>query len=156
VLEKAGETWGIRVHRYEIKNISPPKSVQQSMEKQVTAERNRRAILAKSEGDKQAKINVSEGRKTEMINLSEGEMTKKVNEAEGRAEEILTIAKATAESIEKIAKVVSKESGEKAIRLQLSQKLFGKIQHLADGDTRVILPKNVSDFNGWLKSVNLQ
>lgn len=102
VLDQAGATWGIRVHRYEIKNIAPPETVKNAMEMQVNAERERRALLAKSEGDKQSKINRSEGVKAEMINRSEGEMQKRINEAEGKAEEILTIAKATAESIERI------------------------------------------------------
>jgi len=155
VLGKAGQTWGIQVHRYEIKNITPPNSVKDSMQKQVTAERDRRAILARSQGDRQSKINLSEGMKTEMINLSEGEMLKKINEAEGRAEEILNIAKATAESIEKIANVVSKEGGEAAIKLRMAEKLFGNLKHLADSQTRIVLPANVADFKGWLQTADL-
>lgn len=107
VLDQAGALWGIRVHRYEIKNIQPPETVKNAMEMQVNAERERRALLAKSEGDKQAKINRSEGIKAETINRSEGEMQKRINEAEGKAEEILAIARATAESIERLAEVIS-------------------------------------------------
>ena len=155
VLDRAGETWGIRVHRYEIKNITPPNSVKEAMEKQVTAEREKRAILAKSEGDKQSRINMSEGKKMEMINISEGEMQKKINEAEGKAEEILTISKATAESIIKVGAAVVREGGEKAIKLQLSQNYLSKLSLLADGGTRIILPANISDFETLLSKVGL-
>ena len=115
VLDQAGNIWGIRVHRYEIKNITPPTTVRNAMEKQVTAERDRRAILAASEGERQSKINRSEGVKKEVINISEGEMQRRINEAEGQAEEILAIARATAESITKIAAVTREEGGTEAV-----------------------------------------
>jgi regulator of protease activity HflC (stomatin/prohibitin superfamily) len=156
VLEKAGMTWGIRVHRYEIRNITPPDTVRLAMEKQVTAERELRAILAKSEGDKQSTINVSEGEKTEMINHSEGEMIKMTNEAEGSAQEILELAGATAESIRKIAGAVSLEHGEEAIKLRLMEKYIGTIKNLADAETRVIIPSNIVDFDGWMRTVGLE
>ena len=111
VLDQAGQAWGTKVHRYEIKNITPPDTVRNAMEKQVSAERERRAILASSEGDKQSRINRSEGLKTELINRSEGEMQRRINEAEGQAEEILAIAAATAESIEKIGGVINQNGG---------------------------------------------
>lgn len=155
VLDRAGESWGIRVHRYEIKNLQPPESVRVSMEKQVTAERDRRAILAKSEGEKQAMINLSEGQKAEMINLSEGEMRKRINEAEGKAAEIRTIAKATADSIEKVSAVVSQPGGESALKLQLSEKMFNQLSFLAKQSTRVIVPANIADMNRWLDFVSL-
>ncbi len=123
-LNLAGENWGIRVLRYEIKNITPPNTVQNAMEKQVGAERQRRAMLAKAEGDKQAKINMSEGRKMEMINISEGEMQRTINEAQGRAEEILTIAKATSESIRKIAHTLTLKGGEEAFKLKLTENIL--------------------------------
>ena len=155
VLDKAGESWGIRVHRYEIKNITPPSSVENAMERQVTAERERRAILARSEGDKMAKINMSEGKKREMINISEGEMQKQINEADGKVEEILAIAGATAESIEKIAGAIVEPGGRDAIRLQLAEKFFSHLKALAKKQTRIILPANVANFKGWLTSVGL-
>ena len=155
VLEKAGATWGIRVHRYEIKNITPPPTVRNAMEKQVTAERNRRAILAKSAGDKQSMINRSEGLKTEAINKSEGEMMRQINEAEGRAEEILQIAGATAASIGKIAAAISEHNGEDALKLQLMEKYISKFENLADAETRVIIPANVLNFEGWMNAVGL-
>lgn len=155
VLDQAGQAWGIRVHRYEIKNLRPPESVRVSMEKQVTAERNRRATLAKSEGDKQAKINLSEGKKREMINLSEGEMQRQINEAEGRAEEIRTLAKATADSISKIATVLQREGGEEALKLQIAERYLTKLSHLARKGTQVVLPAHLADINSWLRIVDL-
>ncbi|MFQ3229499.1 SPFH domain-containing protein [Reinekea sp.] len=156
VLNSAGQAWGIRVHRFEIKNILPPVSVNEAMERQVTAERTRRAILAKSLGDKQSRINISEGVMTETINVSEGDKQQLMNEAEGKAQEILTIAKATAESIQKIGKAINEKGGEESIRLQLAEKLFSKVGTLGDASTRVVLPANVADFQGWLKMTDLE
>jgi regulator of protease activity HflC (stomatin/prohibitin superfamily) len=156
VLNSAGQTWGIRVLRFEIKNILPPISVNEAMERQVTAERDRRAILAKSLGDKQSRINVSEGEMTETINISEGDKQQLINEAEGKAQEILTIAKATAESITKIGAAINEKGGEASIRLQLAEKMFDKVGSLADAHTRVVLPANVADFHGWLKMTDLE
>ena len=155
VLNNAGETWGIRVLRYEIKNITPPARIQDSMEKQVNAEREKRAILATSEGDKQARINRSEGEKIEMINISEGQMQKRINEAQGKAKEITTIAEATAESIEKIGKVLSLQGGEAAFNLKLKEKYLGGMSHLADGTVEVIVPGSINQFNNWVKNLGL-
>jgi len=155
VLDKAGDTWGIRVHRYEIKNLTPPDTVRNAMEMQVNAERNRRALLAKSEGDKQSKVNRSEGVKAEMINLSEGEMQKRINEAEGKAEEILTIANATAESINKMAQAISSPGGKHALRVQLGEQYVKQLDGLKSQDTRVVLPGNLVDFESWMSGVGL-
>ena len=155
VLEKTGETWGIRVHRYEIKNLAPPPTVREAMEKQVTAERNRRAIVAQSEGDKQSRINTSEGRRLELINRSEGEMQRMINEAQGRAQEILSIAEATAQSIEKIAAAISMPGGESSVRLQLAEKYLKQLRTLARSDTQVLLPADLTDLEALLKSIEL-
>ena len=155
VLNQAGDTWGIRVHRYEIKNITPPHSVQNAMEKQVNAERERRALLATSEGDKQARINMSEGKKMEMINLSEGQMERSINEAQGRAEEILTLASATAESISKIAFVLSSKGGEEAFSLKLKEKYLKQMSHLADASVEVILPGSLNNYQDWIDNLNI-
>ena len=153
VLEKTGETWGIRVHRYEIKNLTPPPTVREAMEKQVTAERERRAIIARAEGDKQSRINLSEGRRLEMVNISEGQMQRMINEAEGRAQEILAIAGATANSIEQIAAAIESAGGEDSIRLQLAGKYFDKLKILARKQTRVILPVDITDPDSLLRSI---
>ncbi len=155
VLERSGETWGIRLHRYEIKNLSPPPTVKEAMEKQVTAERNRRAIVARSEGDKQSRINTSEGRRLELINRSEGEMQRTINEAQGQAEEIRSLAHATAESIEKIAASISVAGGAHSVRLQLAERYLKTLRRLADGKTDVLLPMDLANPQQLLDSIEL-
>ena len=140
VLDQAGNIWGIRVHRYEIKNITPPTTVRNAMEKQVTAERDRRAILAASEGERQS-------------NISEGEMQRRINEAEGQAEEILAIARATAESITKIAAVTREEGGTEALKLQMNERYVNTIRNLENA--RIILPANVLELKSWLDNLHL-
>lgn len=155
VLNQAGDTWGIRVHRYEIKNITPPHTVQNAMEKQVSAERERRALLAKSQGDKQARINKSEGKKMEMINISEGQMTQRINEAQGKSEEILTLATATAESIRKIGDALSKPGGVDAFNLKLKELYLGQMKRLADGSVEVIVPGTLNNYDEWIDNIGL-
>ena len=156
VLERSGETWGIRVHRYEIKNLSPPPTVKEAMEKQVTAERDRRAIVAQSEGDKQSRINTSEGRRLELINRSEGEMQRTINEAQGRAEEVRAIAHATAESIEKVAASISVPGGGSSVHLQLAERYLKRLRALADGKTDVLLPMDLANPQQLLDSIELR
>ncbi|BAJ03851.1 SPFH domain/Band 7 family protein [Shewanella violacea DSS12] len=156
VLDQAGATWGIRVHRYEIKNITPPDTVKKAMEMQVNAERERRALLAKSEGEKQSKINRSEGVKAEMINLSEGEMQRRINEAEGKGEEILTIARATAESIECMAEVISAPGGLNVMRMQLGAQYLKQLDGLSTSASKIVLPGNMMDFDYWMDSIGLK
>ncbi|GHF82264.1 stomatin 2 [Thalassotalea marina] len=150
VLDKAGEAWGIRVHRYEIKNITPPLTVKNAMELQVNAEREKRAILAKSLGDKQSRINRSEGDMTEMINISEGEKQRRINSAEGKAEEILAIATATSEAINKIADAIEQPGGDQAIEMQLNEQYIQQLAGLSAKDRKIVLPANLLDFNQWL------
>ncbi len=144
VLNDAGETWGIQVQRYEIKNIVPPSTVKKSMEKQASAERKRRAIIAESEGQMISRINRSEGIKMELINQSEGEKQKRINEAEGKAQAILAIAEATAESIIQVGEAIAQNNGEESVRLQLSKKLLSQFGQLATEETNVILPADLS------------
>lgn len=153
VLDAVGGSWGIRVHRYEIKNIVPPDTVKSAMEKQVNAERERRAILARSEGEKQSRINRSEGLKAEAINRSEGEMQRRINEAEGKAEEILEIAEATAESIVKIANAVSAPGGMAAMRLQLGEQYLESLEGLVN--SKIVLPADLIDYEQWMDKVGL-
>ena len=155
VLDKAGESWGIRVHRYEIKNITPPLTVKNAMELQVNAERERRAILAKSLGDRASRINRSEGMMTEMINISEGEKQRRINSAEGKAAEILAIAQATGNSISKVADAIGQPGGQKALEMQLSEQYLQQMQGLSQENRKVILPANLLDFNQWLKTLGL-
>ena len=125
------------------------------MEQQMTAERNRRAIMAQSEGDRQSRINNSEGFKTEAINKSEGEMQKRMNEAEGRAREIESIANATAEAVEKIAAAIIEEGGEAAVQLRLSERYLNQLKGLARPNTRVVLPMDLTRLDQLLDSLEL-
>lgn len=155
VLDEVAENWGIKVHRYEVKNIVPPATVRESMERQMAAERERRALIARTEGQKQSMVNESEGLKQEMINKSEGELRRQVNEAEGKAAEILSIAHATAESIEKIGGALMQEGGADAVRLRLSQQYLGKLRGIARPEARILVPQKLTDMDGLLATVGL-
>ncbi|TKB44014.1 paraslipin [Thalassotalea mangrovi] len=155
VLDAAGESWGIRVHRYEIKNISPPQTVKDAMEMQVNAERERRAILAKSEGDKQSLINRSEGIMREIINVSEGEKQRRINAAEGKASEIMALARATSESITKVAQVINQDGGQQALEMQLSEQYLAQFKGLGKAQNKVILPANLMDYQQWMDTIGL-
>ncbi len=155
-LNSAGANWGIYVHRYEVKNIKPPSSVQGAMEKQVNSERERRAIVAQSEGDKTSRINTSEGLMREMINLSEGEMQKIINEAEGRASEIRALGDATAESIETLAKSISTPGGKEALSLEFSKQYLGLYSKVGRKEAQVILSTDVLQPTEILESMKIR
>lgn len=154
VLDNAAMKWGVRILRFEIKNLVPPESVRQSMEKQVTAERNRRAILEQSVGHKQSLINTSEGQMSELINNSEGEMQKRINEASGRASEILALGEATAESIKKVAEAISGPGGKAAVNLELGQKYIRSLAKLKTNN-KVIMGGNLADMKEMLKGLEI-
>jgi len=155
VLAEIEQTWGIKVHRYEIKNIDPPRTVQNAMERQMTAERERRALIARSEGQEGSTVNDGKGEKAEMINKSEGEMQRRINEAEGRAEEIEALANATARAIEEIAAAVSAPGGEEAIKLQLAERYLKEIGRLGKSSNRILLPANLTSFDDVLQGLGL-
>ena len=153
---RAGESWGIQVLRYEIKTIEPPDTVKAAMEMQVTAERNRRAIIAKSEGDMQAQINRSEGMRNELVARSSGERQRRINEAQGRAREIEALAEATAASIEKLADAISVQGGQNAVRLRLSESYLDKLGALATRDTQIVLPADLTRVDSLLGALELE
>jgi regulator of protease activity HflC (stomatin/prohibitin superfamily) len=153
VLNEVEPAWGIKVHRYEVKNIEPPSTVRKAMERQMTAERERRAIIAQSEGEKTTMINESEGKKAELINRAQGVRQRIINEAEGKAQEILSISKATAESIHRIAQAVSLPHGEEALKMRLGKLMIDQLSHLESERTKVMLPKDLSSLNSWLADV---
>lgn len=155
VLDQAAAKWGVKILRFEIKNLTPPESVRQSMEKQVTAERNRRAILQKSVGEKQSLINTSEGLMSELINKSEGEMEKRINEATGKASEILALGDATAESIRKIAAAITGPGGQEAVKLELGQKYIKSLSKFKGSNNKVIMGGNLADMKEMLKGLEL-
>jgi regulator of protease activity HflC (stomatin/prohibitin superfamily) len=155
VLSEVAEAWGIKVHRYEVKNIVPPPTVRDAMERQMAAERDRRAVLASAEGQATARINESEGTMREMINRSEGEKQRRINEAQGRAEEILAVARATADSIEKIGYALSQPGGVDATNLRLKQQLVDQLGRLAQGKTNVLLPSDLTAMDEILGTVEI-
>ena len=148
--DKASDPWGIKVTRYEIKDIKPPKSIKDSMEKQMRAEREKRALIAQSEGEKQAQINRAEGEKQELIALSEGERQKRINEATGLAYEIEKIAEATSEGIRLIAKALQVEGGQEALKLRLAEQYFLQFGKLAKSTNTLIIPSNLSDVSSMI------
>jgi regulator of protease activity HflC (stomatin/prohibitin superfamily) len=147
-VDKASEPWGVKVTRYEVKNISPPQSIKDAMEKQMRAEREKRAIIAESEGTKQAKINNAEGDKQELIKKSEGEMQKRINEAAGRASEIEQIAKATANGLRAISSAISEENGLNAVNLRIAEQYLMEFGKLAKVNNTLIIPSNLTDIAG--------
>jgi regulator of protease activity HflC (stomatin/prohibitin superfamily) len=144
-LDKATEPWGVKVLRYEIKNITPPSDVLAAMEKQMRAEREKRAVILTSEGQRDAAINNAEGAKQETIKASEARKQQQINEAEGQASAILAVATATAEGIRRVADATRVEGGTEAIQLRVAEQYiseFGRVIHNAD---TIILPANVAD-----------
>jgi len=147
-VDKASEPWGVKVSRYEVKNISPPQSIKDAMEKQMRAEREKRAVIAESEGTRQAKINNADGDKQEYILKSEGEKMRRINEAAGRASEIEQIATATANGLRAISKAISEENGLNAVNLRIAEQYLNAFGNLAKTNNTMILPSNLSDIAG--------
>ena len=152
-VDKASDPWGVKITRYEIKNIEPPDSVKDALEKQMRAEREKRAAIAESEGQRQAITNVAEGDKQEAIKKSEGEKMKRINEAEGRAQEIELVATATAEGIRKIAESIKAPGGEEAVNLRVAEQYIKEFGNLAKKNNTVIIPSNLGDIGGMVASV---
>jgi regulator of protease activity HflC (stomatin/prohibitin superfamily) len=151
-VDKASDPWGVKVTRYEVKNILPPQSIKDAMEKQMRAEREKRATIAESEGDRQAKINRAEGEKREMIAKSEGEKQKRINEAEGRAIEIQRVAEATAKGIREIAGAINEKGGINAVNLRIAEQYLDEFGKLAKTNNSIIIPSNLSDIAGMIKA----
>jgi regulator of protease activity HflC (stomatin/prohibitin superfamily) len=149
-LDKASEPWGVKVLRYEIKNITPPADILAAMEKQMRAEREKRAVILTSEGQRDAAINTAEGTKQETIKASEARRQQQINEAEGQASAILAVATATAEGLRRVAEATRVPGGEEAIQLRVAEQYiheFGKVVNNAD---TIILPSNVADVAGMI------
>ncbi len=153
-VDKASDPWGVKVTRYEVKNILPPQSIKDAMEKQMRAEREKRATIAESEGDRQAKINRAEGDRQEMIARSEGEKQKRINEAEGRAIEILKVAEATANGIREIASAINEKGGINAVNLRIAEQYLDEFGKLAKTNNSIIIPSDLSDIAGMIKAAS--
>ena len=153
-VDKASDPWGIKVSRYEVKNISPPQSIKDAMEKQMRAEREKRATIAESEGEMQARINKAEGRRQEMIAHSEGEKQKRINEAEGTAIEIERVAQATAKGIREIASAINEKGGKDAVNLRIAEDYLQQFGKLADQNNTMIIPSNLSDVAAMIATAS--
>jgi regulator of protease activity HflC (stomatin/prohibitin superfamily) len=150
-LDKASAPWGIKVLRYEIKNINPPKDVLAAMEKQMRAEREKRAVILASEGERDAAINQAEGQKQQVIKASEAKKQQQINEAEGAAAAILAIASATADGTRRVAEAINLPGGFEAVQLRVADHYIEKFGQLANAsDTTLIVPASVGDISGML------
>ena len=151
-VDAASDPWGVKVTRYEIKNITPPQSIKEAMEKQMKAEREKRAVIAESEGERQAQINQADGEKQAAIARSEGEKLKLINEADGRAAEIRAVAIATAEGITEIAQSINAQGGADAVNLRIAEQYITQFGNLAKENNTLIIPSNLSDIAGMVSS----
>jgi regulator of protease activity HflC (stomatin/prohibitin superfamily) len=149
-LDKASEPWGVKVLRYEIKNITPPHDVLAAMEKQMRAEREKRAVILTSEGQRDAAINNAEGEKQQVIKASEASRQQQINEAEGQAAAIMAVATATAEGIRLVAETIRQPGGIEATQLRVAQQYVEQFGNLAQKSTTLILPANVADVAGMV------
>jgi regulator of protease activity HflC (stomatin/prohibitin superfamily) len=145
-LDKASVAWGVKVMRYEIKNIAPPKDVLSAMEKQMRAEREKRAVVLASEGERDAKINQAEGEKQRTIKASEANKQQQINEAEGQASAILAVAQATAQGLRQVAGALSEAGGTGAMQLRLGEEYLRQFGKIAKESTTVVVPGNLSDL----------
>ena len=149
-LDQASAPWGVKVLRYEIRNINPPTDVLNAMEKQMRAEREKRAVILSSEGERDAKINEAEGEKQRVIKESEAVRTQQINEAQGEAEAILAVATASAEGITRIGQSVSGEGGMDAMRLRVAEQYIAQFGQLAKEGNTLVVPANLSDLTSML------
>jgi len=145
-LDKASSPWGVKVLRYEIKNITPPRDVLQAMEKQMRAEREKRAVVLTSEGERDAKINAAEGDKQRVIKQSEANKQQQINEAEGQAQAILAVATATAEGLRQVGIALSDRGGIEAMQLRIGEEYVKQFGKLAQAGTTLVVPANLTDL----------
>lgn len=149
-LDKASAPWGVKVLRYEIKNITPPKDVLTAMEKQMRAEREKRAVVLASEGERDARINNAEGEKQQLIKQSEAHKQQQINEAEGQAEAILSVASATAEGLRRVAIALETPGGDEAMKLRVAERYIEEFGRLAKAGNTFVVPANLSDVGSMI------
>jgi len=145
VLDEAGRSWGVKVLRYEVKNLTPPEAILRAMQAQITAEREKRALIAKSEGEKQQEINLAEGEKQAAILTSEGQKQSAINKAQGEATALRVVADATAAAVNVVADAIGKEGGLQAANLKVAELYIGALGNLAKTNNTMIVPTNLSD-----------
>jgi len=149
-LDKASDPWGVKVLRYEIKNINPPQDVLSAMEKQMRAEREKRAVILTSEGERDARINEAEGEKQQVIKQSEAVKMQQINEAQGEAEAILAVATATAEGIRQVANAVVDQGGPEAMQLRVAEQYITQFGNLAKAGNTFVVPSNLADLTSMM------
>ena len=149
-LDKASDPWGVKVLRYEIKNINPPPDVVSAMEKQMRAEREKRAVILTSEGERDAKINEAEGEKQRVIKESEAAKQQQINEADGEAAAILAVATATAEGLRSVAGALVVEGGDAAMKLRVAESYIEQFGQLAKEGNTLVIPANLSDISSMI------
>jgi len=149
-IDEAAMGWGVKMLRYEIKNITPPQSVLHAMEKQMQAERERRALILQSDGEKQAAVNMAEGQKQKVVLESEGLRLRQINESEGQASAIKSVAEATAESIRLIASAIQEKGGAEAVQLKVAEQFVQQFGNLAKATNTMILPANFGDMSSMI------
>jgi len=149
-VDKASDPWGIKVNRYEVRNITPPRSINDAMEQEMKAVREKRAEIARSEGEKLAQINRADGEKQAKINISEGEKLKLINEAEGQAAQIRLVAEATALALTKVAEAIGHPGGDDAVSLRIAEAYLNEFGKLAKTNNSIIIPTNVADIASFV------
>jgi regulator of protease activity HflC (stomatin/prohibitin superfamily) len=152
-IDEAALNWGVKVLRYEIKDLTPPKEILHAMQAQITAEREKRALIAASEGRRQEQINIATGEREAFIARSEGAKQAEINKAQGEASAIIAVADATAEAIRKIAEAIRQPGGEQAVQLKVAERAveaFGKVAQ--DATTTLVIPANMSEVSGLIAS----
>jgi len=145
VLDEAGRSWGVKVLRYEVKNLTPPEAILRAMQAQITAEREKRALIAKSEGEKQQEINLAEGEKQAAILTSEGQKQSAINKAQGEATALRVVADATAAAVNVVAEAIGREGGLQAANLKVAELYIGAFGNLAKTNNTMIVPSNLAD-----------
>lgn len=149
-LDKASDPWGVKVLRYEIKNINPPPDVLSAMEKQMRAEREKRAVILNSEGERDAVVNQAEGEKQRVIKESEAAKQQQINEAEGEAEAILAIATATADGLRTVAGALTQEGGSEAMKLRIAEQYIEEFGKIAKAGNTLVIPANLADLSSMI------
>jgi regulator of protease activity HflC (stomatin/prohibitin superfamily) len=149
-LDEAGRNWGIKVLRYELKSLTPPESILRAMQQQITAEREKRAVIAKSEGQRQEQINIAEGERQSAILESEGEKQAAINKAQGEATAIRVIAEATAAGVRAVAEAIADKGGMEAANLKVAQQYVEAFANLAKTSNTLVIPANAADLAGFV------
>jgi regulator of protease activity HflC (stomatin/prohibitin superfamily) len=151
-LDEAASNWGVKVLRYEIKDLTPPNEILRAMQAQITAEREKRALIAASEGRRQEQINLAEGERAAFIAKSEGEKQAEINQAQGEAAAIVAVAEATADAIRKVAQAIQSPGGEQAVQLKVAEKAVEAFAQLAQKNNTMIVPSSLGEVSGLIGS----